>query len=120
MPYEVVYSPEALEDPNRVRSYLANHFYPENDERFMDRLTLACGGLGIAPYRCTKRDDLAPGIRSTGSERRATIYFKVGDGRVSIIGVCDGGREFIVPASTKYLDLCARCSHPIKSRTPTP
>jgi toxin ParE1/3/4 len=40
------------------------------------------------------RDDLAPGIRTTGFERRATIYFKLVEDRVIILGIFYGGRRF--------------------------
>jgi plasmid stabilization system protein ParE len=52
-----------------------------------------CQSLGIAPYRGRRRDDLGVGIRTTGFEHRATIYFQVIEGRVVILGIFYGGRS---------------------------
>jgi plasmid stabilization system protein ParE len=94
MPYSVAFSEVAELHLQEIEAYLAERFYPVNAERFVQRLTKACLALGVAPYRGTKPDDLAPGIRTTGFERRATIYFKVVDERVYILGVYYGGRQF--------------------------
>lgn len=77
-----------------IEEYLAERFYPVNAERFTRRLTKACLELGIAPHLGTKHDELAPGIRATGFERRATIYFKIIENQVVILGVFYGGHTF--------------------------
>ena len=46
------------------------------------------------PERGTRRDDLAPGIRTIGFERRATIAFAVSADTVRIVRVFYGGRDF--------------------------
>jgi plasmid stabilization system protein ParE len=94
MAYSVAFSKEAEIHLQEIEAYLAERFYPANAEQFVQRLTKACLALGAAPYRGTKRDDLADGIRTTGFERRATIYFKVVEERVYILGVLYRGRQF--------------------------
>ena len=94
MRYEVAFSEEASSQLADLEDYLAERFYPENAERYIRRVTQACLALGSAPYQGTKRDDLAPGIRMTGFERRATIYFKVTEQQVVILGIFYGGRSF--------------------------
>jgi len=94
MPYSVAFSEVAELHLQEIEAYLAERFYPANAERFVQRLTSACLALGTAPYRGTKRDDLALGIRTTGFERRATIYFKIVEDWVFILGIYYGGRQF--------------------------
>jgi toxin ParE1/3/4 len=76
-----------------LEAYLAERFYPANAERYIVRLSDACRALALAPFQGTIRDDLAPGIRTTGFERRVTIYFKVVEERVLILGIFYGGRK---------------------------
>jgi hypothetical protein len=45
----------------------------------------------------TTRDDVEPGIRIIGFERRVSIVFEVKEDEVIILGVYYGGREFDVP-----------------------
>ena len=46
------------------------------------------------PLRGTQRDDLLPGLRVTGFERRVTIAFVVTADAVLIEGIFYGGRDF--------------------------
>ena len=94
MPYEVAFSVEAELQLQELEAYLAERFSPTNAKRYIQRLTDACRSLGRAPFQGTMRDDLAPGIRTTGFERRITIYFKAVERRILILGVLYGGRKF--------------------------
>lgn len=44
--------------------------------------------------RGTRRDDIRPGLRTVGFERRATIAFKVLAREVVIVRIFYGGRDF--------------------------
>ena len=46
------------------------------------------------PERGTRRDDIRPGLRTMGFERRATIVFQVRKSEVVIVRVLYGGRNF--------------------------
>ena len=92
--YAVAFSKEADGQLQELEQYLAERFYPANAEQYVRRLTEACLSLGIAPHRGTARNDLARGMRTIGFERRVTIYFKVMDRQVVIIGIFYGGRSF--------------------------
>jgi toxin ParE1/3/4 len=94
MPYEVVFSAEAEMQLQEIETYLAERFYPVNAERFIQRLAQACLSLAAAPHRGTKRDDLIPGLRMIGFERRVTIYFKLVENQVLIVSILYGGRTF--------------------------
>jgi toxin ParE1/3/4 len=50
--------------------------------------------LADFPQRGTRRDDLSPGLRTVGFERRATIAFRVLPTRVEFITIAYGGRDF--------------------------
>jgi toxin ParE1/3/4 len=50
--------------------------------------------LAHAPMRGTKRDDILPGLRTIGFERRVTIAFRVLKARVEIVTIAYGGRDF--------------------------
>jgi len=97
MPYAVVISAKAQKKLTQLELYLAARFYPENAERFIDRLVDACESLTLAPYRGTARDDLKPGMRSVGFERKVTIYFKIHGRKVVIVNITYRGSTRGVP-----------------------
>ena len=61
---------------------------------YVDRIEAACLALQTFPLRGTRRDDILPGLRTIGFERRATIVFRVRGSRVTIIRVFYGGQDF--------------------------
>jgi toxin ParE1/3/4 len=50
--------------------------------------------LETSPARGTRRDDIRPGLRTVGFERRATIAFRIVGREVVIIRIFYGGRDF--------------------------
>jgi len=92
MPYVVSLSPRAQKNVIQIEQYLAERFYPQNARRFVERLLEACDSLVLAPFRGTGRDDLRPGIRTVGFERKATIYFKVVGDHIVIVSIMYRGR----------------------------
>jgi toxin ParE1/3/4 len=75
-----------------LQSYLSERFYPENAERFVGRLVDACESLRDGPFRGTLREDIGPGIRSFGFERRITVFFTISDEQVVILRISYRGR----------------------------
>ena len=61
---------------------------------YIDRIEAACLALQTSPLRGTRRDDILPGLRTVGFERRATIVFRVHGTRVTIVRVFYGGQDF--------------------------
>jgi toxin ParE1/3/4 len=61
---------------------------------YIDRVEIACMSLATFPNRGTKRDDLAPGLRTIAFERRVTIVYRVLKTRVEIVTIAYGGRDF--------------------------
>ena len=62
--------------------------------RYIDRIEAACLALADFPERGMRRDDILPGLRTVGFERRATIAFRVLRSRVEIVTIAYGGRDF--------------------------
>ena len=50
--------------------------------------------LETFPHRGHRRDDLRPGLRIMGFERRASIAFQVLPGEVVIVRIFFGGRDY--------------------------
>ncbi len=61
---------------------------------YVDRIEAACLALETSPLRGTRRDDVLPGLRTVGFERRATIVFRVHGSRVSILRIFYGEQDF--------------------------
>lgn len=93
----VNFSPAAEDDLAEIEEYLALRFSESNARRFVKRITRECLSLVKAPRRGTARDDVGPGIRIVGFERRVSIVFELRDDEITILGVYYGGREFDVP-----------------------
>jgi toxin ParE1/3/4 len=93
--YRVRFTSAAVDDLIAIFDYVAKRAGARIAEGFVSRLETACGSLDAAPYRGTARDDLRPGLRTFGVERRATILFTVNEARSEavILGVFYGGRD---------------------------
>lgn len=61
---------------------------------YVERIEAACLSLQTSPLRGASREDVLPGLRTIGFERRATIVFRVRGSRVSIVRILYGGRDF--------------------------
>lgn len=59
----------------------------------LDRVEAWCWGLGDAPERGVRHDDLFPGLRVLGFEGRAAIAFHIGLDTVTIDRIVLNGRQ---------------------------
>jgi len=93
--FSVRFTIAAADDLAAIFDFVAERAGPRIAEAFVGRLEAACLALDIAPHRGAVRDDLRPGLRTFGVERRTTILFTVDDARaeVVILGVFYGGRD---------------------------
>ena len=62
--------------------------------RYVERLESWCLGFELAAERGHARDDIRPGLRIAGFERRVTLAFTVSDERVTIVRLFWGGRDW--------------------------
>ncbi len=99
MPLRVTFSPEADDRLEALQTYLADRFYPSRSEAYVRRLAMRCLSIGSAPLQGQRRDDIRPGVRTTGFERNVTILFEVRETEVIILDIYYGGRQvpFLVP-----------------------
>ena len=59
---------------------------------YVERVLVTCLGLSDFPSRGAPRNDLHPGIRMIGFERRVTIFYRVSE-EVEIVRVLYAGRD---------------------------
>jgi toxin ParE1/3/4 len=92
--HKVIFRPEAEADLFALYRYIAENSGDTRAAEYVERIVTTCMNLADFPLRGTLRNDLAPGIRITGFERRATIAFRVEDDTVRIVRVFYAGRDF--------------------------
>jgi toxin ParE1/3/4 len=90
----VIFTPQAERQIDRLHAYIAEHASESRADAYIARIVTFCTKLATFPLRGQKRDDLLPGLRTTGFERRVTIAFVVTADAVLIEGVFYGGQDF--------------------------
>jgi toxin ParE1/3/4 len=90
---KVVFSPEAATDLIKLYDYIAARSGPLRAIGYIDRIETYCAGFEASPERGTKCDDLRPGLRIVGFERRVTIAFHTTRSTVIIDRILYGGRD---------------------------
>ena len=93
MAAEIRFRPLAVRDLFDLYDFIAAQSGRQRAGDYIGRIEAACFQLKDFPERGTKRDDLAPGLRTLGFEGRATIAFRVQDGEVEIVRIFYGGRD---------------------------
>ena len=90
----VVFAPESLSDLIALYDWLSGAAGSQVALGYVERIEDFCRGLSLAPKRGHLRDDIRPGLRIIGFERRVTIAFMVEDDRVVILRLFYGGRDW--------------------------
>jgi toxin ParE1/3/4 len=91
---KVSFRPLAEGDLFDLYSHIANQVGHEIAESYIDRIESACMGLETLPERGMRRDDIRPGLRIVGFERRATIVFHVLKAEVVVVRIFYGGQDY--------------------------
>lgn len=94
MALKVFFRPESEADLISLYDYIAERAGRRIAGGYIDRLEEACMALATFPKRGTRRDDILPGLRTIGFERRVTIAFRVLKVRVEIVTIAYAGRNF--------------------------
>ena len=89
----VVFAPEAQDDLLSLYTYIANQSEPSTAIGYINRIERYCLGFDLAGERGTRRDDIRPGLRIVGFERRVTIAFHVEPDAVIIDRIFYAGRD---------------------------
>ncbi len=91
----VSYAPEALDDLSSLYDWIEGRTSPETAFSYMARLLAHLESFDLGAERGTRRDDIRPGLRIVGFERRVTIAFAVDETRVLILRLFYGGVNWI-------------------------
>lgn len=91
---KVVFTPRALGHVEALHSYILEQGGERIADGYIVRILQYCEGLDLFPVRGKLRDDILPGLRTIGFERRVTIAFMITPEAVLIEGVFYGGRDF--------------------------
>lgn len=97
MKYQIRFHPAAERDIAELLSELAPKAGVETALRFVERVVDYCLSFETFPERGTRHDDIAPGLRTVGWRRRATIAFEVVGNRVVILRILYAGRMLELP-----------------------
>ncbi|NGM49623.1 type II toxin-antitoxin system RelE/ParE family toxin [Caulobacter sp. 602-2] len=89
----VVFSPEARDDLIALYIHIASTTGPNTGLGYIERIEDRCRGLAAFPQQGTLRDDLRPGLRILGFERRVAITFHHDDVKVTIDRIFYGGQD---------------------------
>lgn len=90
----VIVSPEALGDLQALYDYIAAVASPLVAGSYLRRVEAYLRGFEHNAERGTMRDDVRPGLRIVGFERRLTIAFTVSEGDVTILRLFYGGQDW--------------------------
>ncbi|MEA2902642.1 MAG: toxin ParE1/3/4 [Alphaproteobacteria bacterium] len=90
---EVVFSPEAQADLIALYDHIDKSAGPGRAMAYIRRIEAYCLGFDLAGERGRRRDDIRPGLRTVGFERRVTIAFHVEQAKVTVDRVFYGGRN---------------------------
>ncbi len=90
----IVFAPEAQDDLLRLTDWIAEAASLDTALSYIERLETYCLSFGLASERGHLRDDIRPGLRIVGFERRVTIAFVVDEASVTILRLFYGGRNW--------------------------
>ena len=93
-PRTVIFSPEARNDLLELFDRVADAAGERVALAYLERLERYCLHFDLASERGHRRDDIRPGLRIVGFERRITIAFVVGASDVVILRLFAGGRDW--------------------------
>jgi toxin ParE1/3/4 len=90
---KVVFSPEARDDLIELYQRISERGAPNAAMAYITRLQSRCTGLATFPEQGMRRDDVRPGLRLLGFERRTEIAFHVTIEAVVIDRIFHGGQS---------------------------
>jgi toxin ParE1/3/4 len=90
----VIFTPLAERHIDELHEYITTHSSEERADGYINRIIAFCNGLSALPLRGRQRDDILPGLRVIGFERRVNVAFVVTPDAVLIEGIFYGGRNY--------------------------
>jgi toxin ParE1/3/4 len=89
----VVFTPAAERQLQTLYDYVVLHSSESVADAYIGRIEQYCSRLADFPQRGTMRDEILPGLRTVGFERRTTVAFMVTGDKVLIEGIFYGGQD---------------------------
>jgi toxin ParE1/3/4 len=93
VPYRIVFAPAARDDLRHLYLFIADRSGDARALAYIERIEAYCRGFADFPERGMRRDDLIPGLRMVGFERRVSIAFHIGSETVTFDRILYGGRD---------------------------
>jgi plasmid stabilization system protein ParE len=94
MRHAVRLTSDAEADLRRIYDFISEKASPATARTYLGRVTDFIGRLDVFPNRGTVRDDIRPGLRIIGFERRVNIAFIVEGNDVIILRILYAGQQF--------------------------
>jgi toxin ParE1/3/4 len=91
---KVVIAPEALHDLLDLYDWIAHRTEAEIAASYLARIEAFCLGFDVASERGQLRDDIRPGLRVIGFERRITVAFTTDEQQVTVLRLFYGGQDW--------------------------
>jgi len=91
--YKIEFSPEALADLFDLYDYIVLRDGAGRAIGYLDRIESFCQSLSTFPERGILREDLRPGLRMVGFERRVVLAIRIKADTVTILRILYGGRS---------------------------
>ena len=91
----LIYTEEAGADLDWIYDTIASASSPATASRYEQRIRAFCEGLEFASERGTQRDEVRPGLRAIGFQKRVTVAFIVEAERVVILRIFYGGVDWV-------------------------
>ena len=91
---QVIFTSEARHDLFGIYEWIASKASLQVAISYIERLETYCLGFDIASERGHRRDDVSPGLRIVGFERRVTIAFVADENQVTILRLFYGGQNW--------------------------
>ena len=87
------FHPDARADLLRLRDWIAGEAGTARAAAYLARIEDACRGLCRFPLMGRADEELGPGLRILGFERRAAIVYTASETTIDILAVYHGGRD---------------------------
>lgn len=94
MSLPVAFTTEAEDQLVELHRYIAAAASIDVAARYVESIVAFCEELGRFPQRGKSREDIRPGLRTVGFQRRVVIAFALLDDTVVIVGVFYSGRDY--------------------------
>lgn len=99
MLYEVRFAPDARDDLLKLYDFVAEQSGGSRAIAYIARIETFCRGFATFPHRGIARDDILPGLRLVGFEKRVTLAFHISGDTVIFDRILYGGRVLPQPES---------------------